>query len=139
MYFKQEKCIIYSGRVERGYRQGRESEEDMTMDLNEKKSLYNWNSNKNGLQVSDNQLAMVEELSTPLTYYSAGTAYNSLKIAYISDIHLNHHLKYYDNNAKRMVRDISHKLYQLKGNADIVFLWGCFIEPRYGNIAFYTI
>lgn len=124
MYFKQEKCIIYLGRVERGYRQGRESEEDMTMDLNEKKSLYNWNSNKNGLQVSDNQLAMVEELSTPLTYYSAGTTYNSLKIAYISDIHLNHHLKYYDNNAKRMVRDISHKLYQSKGNADIVIFGG---------------
>lgn len=124
MYFKQEKCIIYLGRVERGYRQGRESEEDMTMDLNEKKSLYNWNTNKNGLQVSDNQLAMVEELSTPLTYYSAGTTYNSLKIAYISDIHLNHHLKYYDDNAKRMVRDISHKLYQSKGNADIVIFGG---------------
>lgn len=96
----------------------------MAIDLNEKESLYNWNSNRNEIQISDSQLAKVEELSTPFTYYSAGTPYNMLRIAYISDIHLNHHLKYYDDNAKRMIRDISHKLYQSKGNADIVLFGG---------------
>jgi len=48
----------------------------MAIDLNEKESLYNWNSNRNEIQISDSQLAKVEELSTPFTYYSAGTPYN---------------------------------------------------------------
>lgn len=94
------------------------------MDVNTEKSLYDWDSNKGELSVLDSQLAEAEDLSTPLTYYSAGTLYNSLKIAYVSDIHLLHHLKFYDNNVKRMIRDVTNKLYQSNKSADIVLFDG---------------
>ncbi len=94
------------------------------MDSNMKKSLYNFESNKNGIQVLESQLAKAEELSTPLMYYAVGKRCTPLKIVYISDIHLKHHLKYFDNNAKRMVRDISAKLYESNGKADIVIFAG---------------
>lgn len=88
------------------------------------KSLYNWNIGENELEEMNNQLAKVEELSTSLTYYSAGTLGNTLKIAYISDIHLHHHLKCYNNDAKKMVRDIGRKLYQSKRAANIIIFNG---------------
>lgn len=102
------------------------------------KSLYEWNQNKNELQVLNSQLAKVEELSNPLTYYSAGTPYNTLKIAYISDIHLHHHLKYYNNNAKRMIRDVSDKLYQSKGSVDIILFGGDISETPEMTMMFFT-
>lgn len=87
------------------------------------RSLYTWDNGKNKLEETNTQLAMAEELSPVLTYYSAGTPDNILKIAYISDIHLLHHLNYY-NNAKKMVRDIAHKLYQSRNAADIILFDG---------------
>lgn len=74
-------------------------------------NLYEWNSSENELQLVDTQLALVEELSYPLTYYSEGGYFDSLKIAYISDIHLLHHLEYYENNVNKMIKDIVENLY----------------------------
>lgn len=76
------------------------------------KSLYKWDSNVKEIQLRDEQFAMVEELSSPLTYYSQGGRFNSLKISYVSDIHLHHHLKYYNNNVNKMVKSIVNNLYQ---------------------------
>lgn len=49
----------------------------------------------------------IEELTTPLTYYGKG---NDITIDYISDIHLQHHLKFYNNNAKQMLRQVTEAL-----------------------------
>lgn len=75
------------------------------------KNLYDWNASENELQILDNQLAQVETLlDNTLTYYGDGQA-GGLRIAYISDIHLHHHLKYYDNDEERMIKDVVKKLY----------------------------
>ena len=44
------------------------------------KSLYAWDTEKNEIVETSTQLAMAEELSTPLAYYSVGTPNNILKI-----------------------------------------------------------
>ena len=49
----------------------------------------------------------VEELTTPLTYYGVG---HDITIDYISDIHLQHHLKFYNNDAKQMLRQVAEAL-----------------------------
>lgn len=49
----------------------------------------------------------IEELTTPLTYYGKG---NDITIDYISDIHLQHHLKFYNNDAKQMLRQVTEAL-----------------------------
>lgn len=37
---------------------------------------------------------------------------DGLRIAYISDLHLHHHLKYYDDNEERMIEEVVDKLLQ---------------------------
>lgn len=49
----------------------------------------------------------IEELTTPLTYYGKG---NDITIDYISDIHLQHHLKFYNNDVKQMLRQVTEAL-----------------------------
>ncbi len=88
------------------------------------KSLYNWDTDDTAVAVNNTQLAKINELSTPLTYYSAGTPENLLKIAYISDIHLHHHLKHYNDDAKKMVKDIASRLHQSRSTADIILFNG---------------
>ena len=88
------------------------------------KSLYAWDTEKNEIVETSTQLAMAEELSTPLAYYSVGTPNNILKIAYISDIHLYHHLKYYNYDARIMVKKIAKILYQSRSAADIILFNG---------------
>lgn len=88
------------------------------------KSEYVWDASSTALQVLDRQLVKVEELSNPLTYYGQPNKDDSLEIAYISDIHLMHHLKYYDNNENRMIKDIVSKLYRTIGRASIIVFAG---------------
>ena len=88
------------------------------------KSGYVWSSNSTVSQILDNQLAAVEEVSNPLTYYGQSTRSDCLKIAYISDIHLEHHLKYYDKDENRMIKDIVSKLYRTMYNASIIIFDG---------------
>ena len=49
----------------------------------------------------------IEELTTPLTYYGKD---NDITIDYISDIHLQHHLKFYNNDVKQMLRQVTEAL-----------------------------
>ena len=88
------------------------------------KSEYVWYDSSTDLQVLDRQLVKVEELSNPLTYYGQPNKDDSLEIAYISDIHLKHHLKYYDKNENRMIKDIVLKLYGTIGRASIIIFDG---------------
>ena len=88
------------------------------------KSEYVWDASFTALQVLDRQLAKVEKLSNPLTYYGQPNREGSLEIAYISDIHLMHHLKYYDENENRMIKDIVSKLYRTIGRATIIVFGG---------------
>ena len=88
------------------------------------KSAYTWNEKSTALQVLDKDLAKVEELSDPLTYYGKPDRNGSLKIAYISDIHLMHHLQYYSENEDRMIKDIVSKLYSTIANAYIIVFGG---------------
>lgn len=75
------------------------------------KSLYDWDMVGNELRVVDNRLAQVESsIDNTLTYYGAGKK-DGVRIAYISDIHLHHHLKYYQNNEEQMLDDVVEKLH----------------------------
>lgn len=74
-------------------------------------NLYDWNTSENASQIVDDCLAKVDTLlDNTLTYYGDGRNWG-LRIAYISDIHLNHHLKKYNNNEERMIEDVVKKLY----------------------------
>lgn len=88
------------------------------------KSEYAWDANSTALQVLDKQLEKVEDLSNPLTYYGRPNRNDFLEIAYISDIHLMHHLKYYGNNENRMIKDIVSKLYGTMVGAGIIVFVG---------------
>lgn len=101
------------------------------------KNWYDWNSSKNELQKLDSLLAKVEELSNPLTYYGGESSYQRLRMAYISDIHLDYHLKYYSNE-KRMIRDIVDKLYQSKGSADIILFGGDIASSKKMTMDFFS-
>ncbi len=80
------------------------------MEVDYRKNLYDWNVSKNEIQIVDNQLAKVDALlDNSLTYYGNGRE-NGVRIAYISDIHLHHHLEYYDNNVEQMIEDVVKKL-----------------------------
>ena len=59
-------------------------------------NLYDWNTSKKELQMVD------DLLNNALTYYGVG-CWDGLRIAYISDLHLHHHLKYYDDSEKRLI------------------------------------
>ena len=70
--------------------------------------------NKSTTIVQNNQytsqqelMKKIEELTTPLTYYGKG---NDITVDYISDIHLQHHLKFYNNDAKQMLRQVTEAL-----------------------------
>lgn len=73
------------------------------------KNLYSWENDKNEVQVLDYQLTKAEGLGKCLTYYSLD---EQLKIAYISDIHVLHHTKFYNNNVDKTIRAIIDKLYK---------------------------
>lgn len=75
------------------------------------KSLYDWHTSENALQIVDDRLEQVDALlENSLTYYGDGKE-GGLRIAYISDLHLHHHLKYYENNEERMIKDVVKKLH----------------------------
>lgn len=75
------------------------------------KNLYDWNASENVLQVVDDRLVQIDtSFDNTLTYYGDGRE-DGLRIAYISDIHLCHHLEHYDNNEEQMIEDVVKKLY----------------------------
>lgn len=75
-------------------------------------NLYDWNTGGNALQVVDERLAQVDALiNNVLTYYGDGKD-GGLRIAYISDLHLHHHLRFYDDNEDCMIKDMVDKLHR---------------------------
>ena len=83
----------------------------MKTDLLNRDNLYEWKESENKLQSVDDCLAQVDALlDNTLTYYGDGRE-KGLRIAYISDIHLHHHLKYYDNNEEQLIKDVVKKLH----------------------------
>lgn len=60
--------------------------------------------------VKDDLIQIDTMLDNTLTYYGSGEE-ESVRIAYISDIHLHHHLKYYDDNEELMIEDVVEKLH----------------------------
>lgn len=75
-------------------------------------NLYDWNAKENALQVVDARLAQVDALiNNVLTYYGEGKE-DGLRIAYISDLHLHHHLRFYNKNEDHMIKDMVDKLCQ---------------------------
>ena len=81
--------------------------------LNSNTSLYTWDKESTALQVLNTQIAVVSEISEPLTFYKGG---HEIDIAYISDIHIRHHNK--------SIRSIAKDLYESKGEADIILFDG---------------
>ena len=87
-----------------------EAIEEVSVDYSN--NLYDWNAKENTLQVVGEQLAQVDALiNNVLTYYGDGKK-DGLRIAYISDLHLHHHLRFYNKNEDRMIKDMVDKLYQ---------------------------
>lgn len=99
------------------------------------KSLYDWKQDKKELQILDYQVAKVDNLNNPLTYYSLD---KSLKVAYVSDIHLIHHRKYYKYNDAAMIKDIVKKLYQSQELAEIILFGGDIASSKDLTVKFYT-
>ena len=98
-------------------------------------SKYKWEEVSNAIQVLDYQLTQVESINgTPLTYYGLK---DCLSIAYISDIHLMHHLKYY-NNEKQMIRHIVKKLYDSIQDAKVIIFNGDISSNTKITVEFYT-
>ena len=58
-------------------------------------------------QTSSDLIEKIEKLSTPLTYYGLG---DDISVDYISDIHLLHHKKFYNNDTKQMLRKVTKSL-----------------------------
>lgn len=85
-----------------------ETIEELSVDYTN--NLYDWSMTGNALQVVDERIAQVDQLSNnALTYYGYGKD-DSLRIAYISDLHLHHHLESYNKNEDHMVNDMVDKL-----------------------------
>ncbi len=103
-------------------------------DIDYSRSMYEWDEDSNALLTVDAQLAKVETLSTPLTYYGLKEV---LHIAYISDIHLLHHLHFYDGNHKRMINDMTKKLYESMGKTDVIIFGGDTSSDSTLTICFY--
>lgn len=78
--------------------------------INDIKNLHDWNTSKDTLEVIDNSLVQIDSLSDNILTYYGGGQEESLRVAYISDLHLHHHLKYYDDNEEQMIEDIVKKL-----------------------------
>lgn len=114
---------------------------DENNELNYEESLYNWEQDNLVLQNMDVQLAKVEHISSPLTYYGGKIAwdYDNLLISYISDIHQLHHLIYFDNNSKRMISQIVNQLYESmnKHKSGIIVFAGDISSDKSLTLAFY--
>lgn len=91
------------------------------------KSLYTWRSDKNELQILNQQLAVVDQLGNSLSYYGNDSR---IRISYISDMHLSHHLKYYDNDEEKMIRIIGDRLYYSSLYSEIVIFDGDISSKR---------
>lgn len=89
---------------------GEECFAEIVEEVDYTKNLYDWNASENAFQIVDDCLTQVEALlGNTLTYYGDGRD-GGLRIAYISDLHLDHHLKYYGNNEEQMIKDVVKKL-----------------------------
>ena len=55
------------------------------------------------------ELARQSDLYEPMLYYGSNPR---ITIDYVSDIHLLHHVKYYDNDIRKAVRAVARSLYQ---------------------------
>ncbi len=87
-------------------------------DIDYSKSLYKWNDKQLAYQSrKKTDTDKLNNIFTSLTYY--GNA-DSLRIAYISDIHLMHHRKYYGYNDVKMIIDVINKLYGSLGEAGML-------------------
>ncbi len=109
-------------------------------------SLYEWGDTKNELQVLNTQLALASELTNPLTYYSEGGRFDSLKIAYISDIHLSSVVteafqQLYSDIGRNVdihkVKPIVRKLYPTNKSANITIFCGDIADKETTTIAFF--
>lgn len=88
-------------------------------------SLYQWNEESTALQVMNNQIAKVDDITRPLPYYNSLMKNGpKVRVAYISDMHLLHHLRMYENDWKKLLITVSSDLYQSSKGADILLFNG---------------
>lgn len=109
------------------------------------KNLYDWSSSKNVLQsLNDNSVHVNSVSERILNYYNVDT-YSGLRIAYISDLHLDHHLQYYDNQEQMLediVEQLNHSLEKLNylrmNTICSIFFGGDISETPKLTIAFFS-
>lgn len=76
------------------------------------KNLYDWTEKENTLQVVDDRLTLLDkQINNSMSYYGDGK-HGGLRIAYISDLHLDHHLEHYNNDEEKLLEDVVAKLHQ---------------------------
>ena len=109
-------------------------------------SIYEWDDTKNELQVLNTQLAMASELTNPLTYYGEGGRFDSLRIAYISDIHLSSVIteafqQLYSDIGRNVdihkVKPIVRKLYPTNKSANITIFCGDIADKKTTTVDFF--
>lgn len=109
-------------------------------------SLYEWDDTKNELQVLNTQLALASELTNPLTYYSEGGRFNSLKIAYISDIHISNRImdaiqNLYSTIGSNVdllkIKEKAYTLYPTNKSANITIFCGDISDNKKDTIDFF--
>lgn len=83
--------------------------------------------------LSEKGLVEQSELYEPMLYYGSKPR---IAIDYVSDIHLLHHVRYYDNDIYKTVRIVAKSLYDSKSSGMQVFL-GDVSSDRDVTVAFY--
>lgn len=103
-------------------------------DVLEYKNLCNVDNGSNALQVLNNQLKVVENITNPLSYYG-GTS--DLHISYISDIHLLHHLTG-NVSVRSLINNTVKRLYETMDNEGIILFAGDISSDVSVTVDFYT-
>lgn len=101
------------------------------------KSLYVWDQENKEVQIINNLLPTVENLSKPLTYYGGSNYYN-LNISYISDIHLDEHLLLTPHKKINiLINNIVKSLYESMNDTSVIVFAGDISSNPVITISFY--
>lgn len=101
------------------------------------KSLYVWEQENKEVQVINNLLPTIENLSKPLAYYGGSDFFN-LNISYISDIHLDEHLLLTSHkNTNILIHNIVKSLYGSINDNSVIIFAGDISSNPITTISFY--
>lgn len=102
------------------------------------KSMFTWKNTNDALLLQQISLMEKRNLLAPPTYRNCSTdACNNIKIAYVSDIHLLHHARLYNNDINKCIRMTAKNLHASLREADIILFTGDTASEPQITVAFY--